>query len=160
MKQYAEWTNMRTKDLAEDKILTKSILKPLGVKMPTGEITLVRAIEYGNKDYSMAVSNNICVNTAVIQMQTDIEEVIKAPKLVLRKLKNKLQSESAGYIFINSQKIKNILGDRLEEMANNIKEEVGDIPFIMPFLSGEYGKIDHGPNGMGELMISMTAFCK
>lgn len=160
MKQYAQWTNIRTKDLMEAKISSKSILKPLGVKMPTGEITLLRAIEYGNKDYSITVSNDIFVNTAVIQMQTDKEEIIKAPKLVLRKLKNKLKSEPAGYIFMYSKEMKDEIGTRIDEMVKMLKEEAKDIPFIMPLTFGEYGKIDNNANGIGKLMISMTAFCK
>ena len=57
IKQYAEWTGFKTRNLMGDKILTASILKPLGVKTPTGNVTLIRHPMTGNSDYSINVGN-------------------------------------------------------------------------------------------------------
>lgn len=160
MKQYAEWTGFKTRNLMGDKILTASILKPLGVKTPTGNVTLIRHPMAGNSDYSINVGNDLAVNTAVIQMQASLDELVNAPRLVLRNLKSKLSSEPAGYLLVHCGGRKIAIGDRIDEVAKLVKEEAGDVPFIMPFTFGEYGRAEHEANNMGGLMLSETAFCK
>ena len=159
MKQYAEWTGLKTRNLMGDKILTASILKPLGVKTPTGNITLIRHPMQGNADYSINLGNDLAVNTAIIQMQASIDELINAPKLVLRNLKSKLKSEPKAYLLIHCGGRKLAIGDRIDEVAKLVKEEAKDVPFIMPFTFGEYGRAEHEANNMGGLMLSETAFC-
>lgn len=158
MKQYAEWTDKKTKDLMGNKILTESILKPLGIKTPTGNVTLIRHPMNGNKDYSINLGNDLAVNIAVIQMQTSIDELVKAPKLVLRQLKSKLNGNPVAYLLIHCGGRKIAIGDRIDEVAKLIKEEAGDVPYIMPFTFGEYGRAEHEANSMGGLMMSMVAF--
>ena len=160
MKQYAEWTGFKTRNLMGSKMLTASILKPLGVKTPTGNITLIRHPMAGNSDYSINVGNDLAVNTAVIQMQASLNELVNAPKLVLRSLKQKLPTDPAAYLLIHCGGRKIAIGDRIGEVAKLVKEEAGDVPFIMPFTFGEYGRAEHEANNMGGLMLSETAFCK
>ena len=160
MKKYAEWTGFKTRELMGDKILTASILKPMGVKTPTGNVTLIRHPMAGNADYSINLGNDLSVNTAVIQMQASLDELIEAPKLTLRKLKSKLPTEPAAYLFIHCGGRKIAIGDRINEVAKLVKEEAGDVPYIMPFTFGEYGRAEHEANNMGGLMLSETAFCK
>ena len=160
MKQYAEWTGFKTRNLMGSKMLTASILKPLGVKTPTGNITLIRHPMAGNSDYSINVGNDLAVNTAVIQMQASLNELVNAPKLVLRSLKQKLPTDPAAYLLIHCGGRKIAIGDRIGEVAKLVKDEAGDVPFIMPFTFGEYGRADHEANNMGGLMLSETAFCK
>ena len=93
-------------------------------------------------------------------MQASLDELIEAPKLTLRKLKSKLPSEPAAYLFIHCGGRKIAIGDRINEVAKLVKEEAGDVPYIMPFTFGEYGRAEHEANNMGGLMLSETAFCK
>ncbi len=160
MKKYAEWAGFKTRELMGDKILTASVLKPLGVKTPTGNITLIRHPMYGNSDYSINLGNDLSVNTAVVQMQTSVDELVKAPKLTLRNLKAKAEKEIAGYLIIHCGGRKMAIGDRIDEVAKLLKEEAGEVPFIVPFTFGEYGRGEHEANNMGGLMLSETAFCK
>ena len=160
MKKYAEWADFKTRELMGDKILTKSILKPIGVKTPTGNITLIRHPMKGNSDYSINIGNDLSVNTAVVQMQASLEELIKAPKIALRNLKARLKAEPAAYLFIHCGGRKIAIGEKIGEVAKLIKEEAGDVPYIMPFTFGEYGRAEHEANNMGGLMLSETAFCK
>ena len=78
----------------------------------------------------------------------------------LRNLKSKLSSEPAGYLLVHCGGRKIAIGDRIDEVAKLVKEEAGDVPFIMPFTFGEYGRAEHEANNMGGLMLSETAFCK
>lgn len=160
MKKYSEWTKIKTRELMGDKILTASILKPIGIKTPTGNITLIRHPMAGNSDYSINLGNDLAVNTVAIQMQASLDELIKAPKLTLRDLKRKLKAEPAAYLFIHCGGRKIAIGNRIEEVNNLLKEEVGNVPYIMPFTFGEYGRYEHEANNMGGLMLSFTAFCK
>ena len=160
MKKYAEWADFKTRELMGDKILTKSILKPIGVKTPTGNITLIRHPMKGNSDYSINIGNDLSINTAVVQMQASLEELIKAPKIVLKSLKARLKAEPAAYLFIHCGGRKIAIGEKIGEVAKLIKEEAGDVPYIMPFTFGEYGRAEHEANNMGGLMLSETAFCK
>lgn len=160
MKKYSEWTGIKTRELMGDKILTASILKPIGVKTPTGNITLIRHPMAGNSDYSINLGNDLAVNTAAIQMQSSLEELIKAPKLTLRDLKDKLETEPVAYLFIHCGGRKIAIGNKIEEVNNLLKEEIGNVPYIMPFTFGEYGRYEHEANSMGGLMLSFTAFCK
>lgn len=158
MKQYAEWTGKKTKDLMGNKILKESILKPLGVKTPTGNVTLIRHPMNGNEDYSINIGNDLAINTAIIQMQTSIDELVKAPKLTLRRLKSRLKNKPVAYLLMHSGDRKTVIGERINELAKLVREEAGDVPYIMPFTFGEYGRAEHEANGMGGLMMSMTAF--
>ena len=160
MKKYAEWTGIKTRNLMGSKMLTASILKPLGVKTPTGNVTLIRHPMAGNTDYSINVGNDLSVNTAVIQMQSSLDELVNAPRLTLRALKSKLSSKPAAYLLVHCGGRKIAIGDRIGEVADLVKAEAGDVPFIMPFTFGEYGRAEHEANNMGGLMLSETAFCE
>jgi hypothetical protein len=45
-------------------------------------------------------------------------------------------------------------------MYKKIKKETGEIPFIMPFTFGEYGRGKNTGNLYGNLMLSFIAFGK
>lgn len=159
-KQYAEWTGLKIKELKEDKILKASILKPLAVKSEIGEVALIKNAVKVNKDYSIDVENNVQVNTALIQMQIDEEEIVKSPKVVLRDLKLKLNNEPAGYLIMHSEYRRMAVLDKIEEMSKLLEEEAKGVPYIMPFTFNEYGRAQHGANSTSGLTISATAFCK
>lgn len=160
LKQYCEWTDKKIKDVKGVKLLSESILKPLGVKSPNGDMVVIRHPMNGNTDNTINIGNDVYVNTAVIQMQTSKEEIIKAPKYVLRDLKEQIKNEPAAYILFHSNGRKSVIEGKIDEMARKIKEEAGDIPFIMPFNFGEYGRGNNTANLCGGLMISETAICK
>ena len=51
-------------------------------------------------------------------------------------------------------------GNNPELIYEQIKANVGNVPFIMEFTFGEYGYVDDGRNTTGGLMLSFTAFTK
>ena len=159
LKQYAEWTNNKVKDLKGSKLFNKSILEPIGVKNSNNFIILRHPIN-GNTDYSINLSNDMYINTAVIHMQCTKGEMINAPHLIARELNKKTDNQSAFYIINHSADRKEIIEGNLNDIAKKIKDEIGDIPFIMPFTYGEYGRNNHSTNLCGSLMISEVAICK
>ena len=154
LKQYAEWTNLKQKDVKGGKLLQSSILNPLAIKTADGKYTLIRHPMNGNTDNTMNLGSNVSVNTAVIQMEATKDELIVAPKHMLRELKEK-DKNFAGFIMFHCGGRKMAMEGRIEEMQRKLKEESKDIPFIAPFTFGECGK-----NLCGGLMISMTTIGK
>ena len=52
------------------------------------------------------------------------------------------------------------IGDRIGEVAEQLKKAAGDTPFIAEFTFGEYGYEDDSKNTCGGLMLSFTGFAK
>ena len=63
-----------------------------------------------------------------------------------------------GKVYVDGKKAS--IGDRIDEVAKQLKKEAKGIPFIAVFTFGEYGVKDHGANTTGGLMLSFTAFAK
>lgn len=160
MKKYAEWTGKKMKDLEGANLLSATITEPLGVKDRLGDLIAIRHPMFGNTDGSMNLGNNLAVNTAIIQMQANVDEIIMAAANTAKKLKKRLSGEPGAYLFIHCGGRKLAIGDRIGEVADEIKKVVGETPFIMAFTFGEYGNEEHGGNTCGGLMLSDTAFCK
>lgn len=158
LKKYCEWTNKKVKDVRGDKLLTQSVLKPLGIKTHNGETILIRHPMNGNTDYSINVGNDIAVNTAVIEMQVSKDELIKAPKYIMRDIKEKEERKPIAYFMIHCGGRKMAIEGRIKELADNIKNESENVPFLVPFTYGEFGRGEHTSNLCGGLMISATAF--
>ena len=84
MKKYAEWTDKKLKDIAGGNLLVQTILAPLGVKDPLGDLIAIRHPMAGNEDYSMNIGNNLAENTAVIQMEATVDELIESTGKTLK----------------------------------------------------------------------------
>ena len=50
----------------------------MGVKDRLGDLIAIRHPMYGNKDGSMNIGANLAVNTAVIQMEATVDELINS----------------------------------------------------------------------------------
>jgi hypothetical protein len=160
LKKYLEWTNQEFNDVRGMKMSHASILKPLGIKTVNSDTTLIRHPLNGNTDYTMNIGNDVCVNTTLVQMEISKDELIDSPRLVLRRLNNKKIGKAKAYIIMHSASRKKLMEGRLDETARKIKQEIGDVPFIMPFSYGEYGRGNNTGNLCGGLMISATAICE
>ena len=160
MKMYSEWTGKKLDDIKGGDLLVQSITEPLGVKDRLGDLIAIRHPMNGNDDYSMNIGNHLAVNTAVIQMQATVQELIDSTGKTLKETKKELGTESGAYLLIHCGGRKVGIGDRIDEVAKQLKEEAGDTPFITVFTFGEYGSKEHGANTCGGLMLSFTAFGK
>ncbi len=163
LKQYCEWTNLKNRDINGMRLLIKSILNPIGIKSSDGELIVIKYPMSGNMDYSMTMSNDVSENTVAIEMQISVDELIKSPTIAIRKLKQRAKEigrEPACYIIINANGRKLAIGEKIDEMYKTLKDETGDVPFIMPFSFGEYGRGRNTGNLFGSLMISAIAICK
>ena len=111
-------------------------------------------------DDTITLGNKVVENTAIIQCEATIDELIKSTGATVRNLNRKIYTEPAAYILIHSGGRKLGIGDRLEEVHKQIVKETKNIPFITTFTFGEYGYEEHSSNICGGLMLSFTVFGK
>ena len=160
LKKYGEWRNINPENLKGLNLLSATILNPLGVKDPTGRVTLIRHPMVGNDDYSMNIGNDLAVGTCVTMMQTTVDELIDSTKTVVSTVKEKLNSKVGAYFLVHCGGRKLGIGDRITEVYDNLSSVCRDVPFMTIFTFGEYGYSEHSSNSCGGLMLSFTAFGK
>ena len=158
--KYSEWTEAKMKDLEANNLLVTTITKPLGVKDRLGDLIAIRHPMYGNKDKSMNIGANLAVNTAVIQMEATVDELINSTGNTMKELNNDMHGEVGAYLLVHCGGRRLGIGDRIDEVSKQLKEQAHGKPFIAVFTFGEYGVKDHGANTTGGLMLSFTAFAK
>ena len=78
----------------------------------------------------------------------------------LEELKAKIGGPIGGLHLVHCGGRRAGIDARIDEVTEQIKKSVGDIPFIVEFTFGEYGYEDDGNNTCGGLMLSFTAFGK
>ena len=160
VKVYADWTGTEADSLLGANLLAATITAPLGVKDRLGDLVAIRHPMSGNPDYSMSIGNNVAENTAVIMMEATVDDLIDSSYTTLEKLKSKLDKEIGAYHIVHCGGRRAGIGDRIDEVAENLKKAAGDVPFLGVFTFGEYGFEDDGNNTCGGLMLSFSAFEK
>lgn len=160
LKKYASWTGAKAKDLKENNLLVTTITKPLGVKDRLGDLVAIRHPMYGNEDGSMNIGANLAVNTAIIQMEASVDELIDSTGKTMKELNKEIGKDVGAYLLIHCGGRRLGIGDRIDEVAKQLKKEAKGVPFIAVFTFGEYGVKDNGGNTTGGLMLSFTALGK
>ena len=152
-KKYAKWNNIKSKEDLEN----KKSLYPLGVKDPIGSVTRVMNILDNDKDI-MVLSNKLALGTAVMQLQTTVEEIIKSNENLIMTLNSKMKNNISGYFLIESADRINILKDKKIDLHKTIKNCTNDKEFLLIFSDGEFGSCDHSASTCGALSMSFTTF--
>lgn len=167
LRKYSNWTNISPSNLKGRKLLEASTTKPLGIKDPLGNLTVIRHPMFGDDmgtktttDDTITLGNKVVPGTAIIQLEATIDELIDATGNTLRETRKQLYTDAAAYILIHCGGRKLAIGDRLEEVHEQLVKEAKGVPFITAFTFGEYGYDEHSANICGGLMLSFTAFGK
>lgn len=160
VRKYAEWTKKGAAQLAGGNLLAETILAPLGVKDRLGDLVAIRHPMFANDDGSMNIGNDLAENTAVIQMEGSVDELIDSTGNALKEVNESLGAEAGAYLLVHCGGRKLGIGDRIDEVAKQLKKEANGVPFMTIFTFGEYGVRDHGANTCGGLMLSFTGFSK
>ena len=167
LKKYAHWINVSPNALKNQNLLVASITKPLGVKDPLGNLTVIRHPMFGNDqgtkttaDDTITLGNKVVEGTAIIQLEASIDDLINSTGNTLKKLRRQMYSNPAAYILIHCGGRKLGIGERINEVHKQLLKESKGIPFITAFTFGEYGYCEHSSNICGGLMLSFTAFGK
>ena len=160
IEKYASWTGKKMKDLEGNNLLVSTITEPLGVKDRLGDLVAIRHPMFGNKDGSMNIGANLAVNTAVIQMEATVDELISSTGKTMKELNKEMDGDIGAYLLVHCGGRRLGIGDRIDEVTKLLKKQSNGVPFIAIFTFGEYGVKDHGANTTGGLMLSFTAFSK
>ncbi len=154
---YADWRKMDSEKFLGGNLLVETILSPLGVKDRLGDLVAIRHPMNGNDNGSMAIGNKVTESTAILRMEATLDELIESVDETIRELKKHIEAPGA-YPLVHCGGRRAGIGDRIDEVADRIKQEVGDVPFIAEFTFGEYGYKADGMNTCGGLMLSFTGF--
>ncbi len=159
LEKYKNWRNLKDEDVNGGNLLVTTITSPLGVKDRLGDLVAIRHPMNGNDDKSMNIGANLAEGTAVIRMEASVDELIAAASSTLEDLKKKCPNAGA-YLLVHCGGRRLGIGDRMNEVYEQLKKTAGDVPFITIFTFGEYGYADDQTNTTGGLMLSFTAFEK
>jgi len=160
IQKYAEWMGCDKASLSGRNLLAAAICAPLGVKDRLGDLIAIRHPMNGNTDGSMAIGNNLAEKTCVIRMEATVDELIDSTGNALKSLVAKMNTKPAAFHLVHCGGRRAGIGDRIEEVAAQIKKTAGDVPFIVEFTFGEYGFESDNNNTCGGLMLSFTGFGK
>lgn len=160
LEKYATWIGSTVDNLKENALLTASITKPLGIKDPIGNLTVIRHPMFGDANNVMNLGNNLAEKTTVIQMEATVDELIKSNSKAIHDLNQMMKKEAASYLLIHcgGRRLGIALAGREHEIYEEIRKGLGDKPFLMVFTFGEYGYKEHSANTCGGLMLSFTGF--
>lgn len=167
LKKYASWINVAPSSLKDQNLLVASITKPLGVKDPLGNLTVIRHPMFGNdmgttttSDDTITLGNKAVPGTAIIQLEATVDELIDSTGNTLKEVRKQLYTEPAAYFLVHCGGRKLGIGNRIDEVHKQLAREAKGTPFITIFTFGEYGYDEHSSNICGGLMLSFTAFGK
>ena len=93
-------------------------------------------------------------------MQATVDELIDSTGKTLKSVRTSLPGEAGAYLLVHCGGRKLGIGDRIDEVAKQLKKEAKGVPFLTVFTFGEYGTEDHGENTCGGLMLSFTGFAQ
>lgn len=158
LEKYASWRGMDVEAVKGGALLAETITSPLGVKDRLGDLVAIRHPMNGNDDLSMNIGNNLAEGTAVIRMEGSVDELIDSTGRTLAELKEKMSAPAGAYHLVHCGGRRAGIDTRIDEAAEQLKKEAGDVPFIAEFTFGEYGFEDDGLNTCGGLMLSFTGF--
>ena len=123
LKKYATWTGKKLKDIEGGNLLLQSVTEPLGVKDRLGDLVAIRHPMSANKDYSINVGNHVALNTAVIQMQASVDELIKSTGDTMKELNKEMGKDVGAYLLVHCGGRRLGIGDRIDEVVNQLKIE-------------------------------------
>ena len=165
LKKYAHWINVSPNTLKGNNLLYSSILKPLAIKDPLGNITVIRHPMFGDDmgtktttDDTITLDNKVVEKTAIIQCEITKQGLINSSGDTLKELRRKTYREPSAYILFFDAGRKIGIGKDIDVVHKQLVKEAKGVPFICIFSFGEYGYNEHSSNICGGLMLSYTEF--
>ena len=156
--KYAAWRGLDKEAVSGGNLLATTITSPLGVKDRLGKLIAIRHPMGGNPDGSMNIGNVLSEKTVVIRMEATVDELINSTGDTLKALIAKMPGTPLAFHLVHCGGRRAGIGDRIGEVAEQLKAAAGDVPFLCEFTFGEYGFERDGENTCGGLMLSFTGF--
>lgn len=160
LEKYMEWTGATPDQVKGGDLLGYSITAPIGVKDPLGDLIAIRHPQAGNDDNTISVGSNAAENTVAILMEGSVDQLITSTGATLKQTAERLGAPAGAYMLVHCGGRRAGIGDRIDEVAAQLKAASGGVPFITEFTFGEFGYEDDSRNTCGGLMLSFTGFEK
>jgi hypothetical protein len=163
---YNEWLVKEGKvTLKEGNILMESAFSPLGRIINHDNNVSINLLSHPailNEDQSLSLFSEVENGDQLWLMNGDKSQLIKRAADVVKIAKDNLNlqydCEPAGALIVYCAGCMLAIKEDLDEVQQAIKNELGDIPFIVTFTFGEQGCFVDGSNRHGNLMISAIMF--
>jgi len=124
-----------------------ALLFPLGMKLKQGEPILTRTILNIQDDGGMVFAGDLPEGATVQLMKANFEKLIDASAAAAQQSYSKIGKDSTCALLISCVGRKLVLGQRIEEEVEAVRDVLGDSPFISGFYSyGELSTILGSPN--------------
>jgi hypothetical protein len=124
-----------------------ALLFPLGMKLKQGEPILTRTILNIQEDGGMVFAGDLPEGATVQLMKANFEKLIDASATAAQQSYSKIGKDSTFALLISCVGRKLVLGQRIEEEVEAVRDVLGDSPFISGFYSyGELSTILGSPN--------------
>lgn len=160
LQKYMEWTGKKQEEVEGSNLLSATILNPLGIKSRHGSLTSVCHPMSSTLANVINLGNRIAEKTAVILLEATVDQLIQSTGKSIRNVKENMTQTPAGYFLVHCGGRKLGIGERINEVHEQLVKETDGIPFITIFTFGEYGYHDHSANTCGGLMLSFTGIGK
>lgn len=158
---YAGWRGMKTSALLGGKLLNASIVAPIGVRDISGDLWWIRHPLNGNDDMSMTLGSDLAEGTAVTMMEATLDEIARGASEAVKMALADLGGEAGAVLLCHCGGRAAALGpERMEKVAADVKETLGDIPFIGYCTFNEQGYAKWTANWSGGLMLAALALGK
>jgi hypothetical protein len=163
---YNDWLVQEGKaPLQEGNILMESAFSPLGRIINHDKNVSINLLSHPanfNEDQSLSLFSEVQEGEQLWLMNGDKTQLIKRAADVVKIAKDNLNfqydCEPAGALIVYCAGCMLAVKEDLDEVQQAIKNELGDIPFIVTFTFGEQGCFVDGSSRHGNLMISAIMF--
>jgi len=160
---YAKWTGQDPKDLAGMELLGASILAPIAVRDEESGFYLVKHPGVGQEDGSMALFAAIEEGAEVTLMEATVDDLISEVGAAVGTAMQDAglsKDQVATLLLIHCGGRRGIIGDRINEVVEQVKGRIGDAPFLGYCTFGEQGCLPTGANVHCDLLLSALVIGK
>jgi len=154
---YAEWTGQDPKNLAGMELLGASILAPVAVQDEGSGFYLVKHPGVGQEDGSIALFAAIEEGAEVTLMEATVDDLIGEVGAAVGAAMQDAglsKGQVAALLLVHCGGRRGIIGDRINEVVEQVKGRIGDAPFLGYCTFGEQGCLPTGANVHCDLLLS------
>lgn len=154
---YAGWTGQDPKDLAGMELLGASILAPLAVRDEKSGFYLVKHPGVGQEDGSMALFAAVEEGSEVTLMEATVDDLIGEVGATVEAAMRDAgltKGQVATLLLVHCGGRRGIIGDRINEVVEQVQRKIGEVPFLSYCTFGEQGCLPSGANVHCDLLLS------
>ncbi len=154
---YAQWTSIDPQKLQGMNLLGESILNPVGVYDEENDFYLVKHPGIGKEDGSIALFAQVQEGEEITLLEATVDDLIREVGATIKAAMedgNIAKEEVATVLLMHCGGRRGAIGERMDEVVTQVREAVGEVPFIGYCTFGEQGCLLDGSNVHCDLLLS------